>query len=87
MIIRKGQLGINRKNQDNQERLKDEFGNSTIQRLGSYYQNFKTMMKQGVLNFKYRENELKANVQRNLTHLMRGYEMYNWQIFQSLKVT
>lgn len=87
MIIRKGQLGINRKNEDNQKRLKDEFGNSTIQRLGSYYQNFKTMMKQGVLNFKYRENELKANVQRNLTHLMRGYEMYNWQIFQSLKVT
>ena len=78
---------MDRKNYESQKKLIDEFGNSTIQRLGSYYQNFKTMMKQGVLNFKYRENELKANVQRNLTHLMRGYEMYNWQIFQSLKVT
>ena len=78
---------MDRKNYESQKKLIDEFGNSTIQRLGSYYKNFQTMMKQGVLNFKYRENELIANVQRNLTHLMKGYEMYNWEIFQSLKVT
>ena len=78
---------MDRKNYESQKKLIDEFGNSTIQRLVSYYKNFKTMMKQGVLNFKYRENELMANVKRNLTHLMKGYEMYNWEIFQSLKVT
>ena len=95
MIIRKGQLGIQSKIVDSQKGLldmlgnkkSDEIGNNMTHPLGSIYQSFKRMMKQGILNFKYRENELKDNTQKNLTHLMKGYEMYYWEIFQSLKVS
>ena len=95
MIIRKGQLGIQSKIVDSQKGLldmlgnkkSDEIGNNMTHPLGSIYQSFKRMMKQGILNFKYRENELIHNTQRNLTHLMKGYEMYYWEIFQSLKVS
>ena len=95
MIIRKGQLEIQSKIRDSQKGLldmlgvkrSDDFTNNMTQPLVSFYQSFNRMMKQGILNFKYRENELKDNTQRNLTHLMKGYEMYYWEIFQSLKVS
>ena len=95
MMIRKGQSGIQSKIADSQKGLldmlgdkrSDDFRNNMTQPLVSFYQSFNRMMKQGILNFKYRENELKENTQRNLTHLMKGYEMYYWEIFQSLKVS
>ena len=86
MLISKGQLGLETKIKDSQKSLLDTFGNVT-QKQEDYYKEFENLKNQGMLNFPYRESELSQIVKKNMTHLKKGYEMYSWEIFQSLKVS
>ena len=85
LFIAKGQYGLEKTIIDFQGKLIEDC-KTMAQKIKGYYSAFQNLRNQGLLNVKYRENELKANVERNLTQNMIGYEMYNWEIFQSLKV-
>ena len=82
----KGQLGLETKNKESQKGLLDRFEDMTKMQE-DYYKKFENLKNQCVLNLPYRVEELNKIVQRKMTHLKKGYEIYSWEIFQSLKVT
>ena len=82
----KGQVGVEAKSKEGQNVLLERF-DIMIQNQEEYYKKIQNMKNQCILNLPYREKELINLDKKNMTHLKKGYEMYGWEIFQSLKVS
>ena len=85
MLISKGQLGLETKIEDSQKDFPDRY-RYVKDGQEEDYKKFEIVKNQSMFNFPYRESELAKIVQKNMTHLKKGYEIYSWEIFQSLKV-